>query len=76
MKPEEKLVREYFGDPKGEHTEEAIMKTERMMKRQHWHEDPANKSKKGNYGERFLLFHQQYIEKFDNFRLYAKRPRG
>jgi hypothetical protein len=31
MQLEEQLVREYFGDPKGEHTEKEIMKTERMM---------------------------------------------
>jgi Common central domain of tyrosinase len=69
MQPEEQLVRDYFGDAKGEHTEKEIMKTERMMKHHHWHMDPANMSRLGNYGERFLLFHKQYIEEFDNFRI-------
>jgi Common central domain of tyrosinase len=61
MLPEEKLVRDYFGpDP---------MNSPIMMEHMDWHNLPENKSKTGNYGERFLLFHKQYIEKFDNFRI-------
>lgn len=45
------------------------MKTDRMKEHMNWHEDPRNMSMEGNYGERFLLFHKQYIEKFDAFRI-------
>jgi Common central domain of tyrosinase len=75
LQPEEQLVREYFGDPKGEHTEKEIMKTERMMKHMEWHQDPANRDRSGNYGERFLSFHKQYVEEFDNFRISKGLPR-
>jgi tyrosinase-like protein len=59
---EDDLGWEYFGaDP---------MMSPRMQEHMAWHNDPPNKpeNKFGNYGERFLLFHEQYIEKFDDFR--------
>lgn len=60
MLPEEKLVRDYFGpDP---------MNSSIMMEHMDWHNLPENKSQTGNYGERFLLFHKQYVDKFDVFR--------
>jgi hypothetical protein len=69
MKEEEQLVREYFGDPKGDHTEAEIMKNARMMEHMKWHSDDANIFRLGNYGEPFLDFHKQYVEKFDSFRI-------
>jgi hypothetical protein len=51
---------EYFGpDP---------MTSPRMMEHMDWHNAPENKARTGNYGERFLVFHQQFIGKFDLFR--------
>lgn len=53
---------EYFGpDP---------MTSPRMMEHMDWHNAPENLpwNKTGNYGERFLVFHQQFIGKFDVFR--------
>jgi Common central domain of tyrosinase len=64
MKAEEKLVRDYFG---GEGSDP--MHSPRMMEHMDWHEREENKNKWGNYGERFLLFHKQYIERFDAFRI-------
>ena len=52
---------EYFdGDP---------MMSAKMKEHMDWHEDPANKFRTGNYGERFLLFHKQYVDKFDDWRI-------
>jgi hypothetical protein len=39
-----------------------------MQEHMDWHTNPANKNKLGNYGERFLDFHGQFIAKFDVFR--------
>lgn len=39
-----------------------------MMEHMDWHSAPENQFRTGNYGERFLLFHKQYIDKFDVFR--------
>jgi hypothetical protein len=69
MKTDEKLVRQYFGLGEGTITKDDIMDKERMKEHMDWHKIPENKTKSGNYGERFLLFHKQYIEKFDNFRI-------
>ncbi|MDQ6666914.1 MAG: tyrosinase family protein [Thermoproteota archaeon] len=51
-----------------------------MMEHMDWHNKvenlPANREDpviSGNYGERFLLFHKQYIEKFDVFRITKSR---
>ena len=68
MNVEEKLVREYFGLGEGKITEHEVMAKGKMKEHMDWHEKMENKTKVGNYGERFLLFHKQYIEKFDNFR--------
>ncbi|GEM_PF-6420346 len=57
---EDDLGWEYFGgDP--DHSP-------RMAEHMDWHMDPQNQNRTGNYGERFLTFHQQYIDKFDVFR--------
>ncbi len=69
MNPEEKLVRQYFGLGEGKITEHEIMAKEKMKEHMQWHEKTENKAKSGNYGERFLLFHKEYIEKFDAFRI-------
>jgi Common central domain of tyrosinase len=69
MKPEEQLLREYFGDPKGEHKEEEIMKAAPMKDHMDWHMRHENMIRTGNYGERFLLFHKEYVEKFGAFRI-------
>lgn len=61
MGMEDDLGWEYFGpDP---------MNSPRMQEHMDWHNDPANQNRTGNYGERFLLFHKQYIDKFDDFRV-------
>ena len=52
---------EYFGDDPEN--------SPRMTEHMDWHNDPFNHNKTGNYGERFLLFHKQYVDKFDAFRL-------
>ena len=60
MSAEDDLGWEYFGgDP---------MNSPRMMEHMDWHNDPANHARTGNYGERFLQFHEQYIAEFDSFR--------
>lgn len=62
MSFEDDLGWEYFGsDP---------MESPRMMEHMDWHQAEENKpwNKWTNYGERFLLFHKQYIDKFDVFR--------
>jgi len=60
MSMEDDLGWEYFGpDPEA---------SPRMMEHMDWHNDPANQNKQGNYGERFLLFHKQFVDKFDVFR--------
>src|SRR5215213_3901564 len=69
MNVEEKLVRKYFGLGEGKIMEHDLMAKEKMKEHMDWHEKPVNKTKSGKYGERFLLFHKQYIEKFDNFRM-------
>jgi hypothetical protein len=57
---EDDLGWEYFGvDP---------MSSPRMMEHMDWHNDPDNQSRTGNYGERFLVFHKQFVDKFDDFR--------
>jgi hypothetical protein len=57
---EDDLGWEYFGpDP---------MNSPRMMEHMDWHNDPQNRQRTGNYGERFLEFHRQFIDKFDAFR--------
>jgi hypothetical protein len=61
MSAEDDLGWEYFGpDP---------MNSPRMMEHMDWHKDPANHNRTGNYGERFLEFHKQFIDKFDQYRL-------
>lgn len=40
----------------------------RMQEHMDWHMAPENMARTGNYGERFLSFHKQYIDKFDAFR--------
>jgi Common central domain of tyrosinase len=60
MSFEDDLGWEYFGqDPEN---------SPRMKEHMDWHEDPKNQNQTGNYGERFLLFHKQYVDKFDAFR--------
>jgi len=60
MGMEDDLGWEYFGeDP---------MMSPRMKEHMAWHDDPANGNQTGNYGERFLIFHKQFIDKFDAFR--------
>lgn len=57
---EDDLGWEYFGaDP---------MNSPRMTEHMDWHTAPENENETGNYGERFFLFHQQFIGKFDDFR--------
>ncbi len=57
---EDDLGWEYFGgDP---------MNSPKMMEHMDWHNAPENQNETGNYGERFFLFHQQFIDKFDAFR--------
>jgi hypothetical protein len=41
----------------------------RMQEHMDWHMAPENQNRTGNYGERFLTFHRQYIAKFDTFRV-------
>jgi hypothetical protein len=69
MNPEEKLVRQYFELGEGTITEHELMRNRKMMEHMNWHELSENKTKSGNYGERFLLFHKEFIEKFDTFRI-------
>lgn len=52
---------EYFGA--------GPMNSPRMMEHMDWHNAPENQNQTGNYGERFLVFHQQFIGKFDAFRI-------
>jgi hypothetical protein len=60
MKTEDDLGWEYFGeDP---------MNSPQMIEHMKWHSAPANLKKSGNYGERFLKFHKDFIEEFDVFR--------
>jgi hypothetical protein len=40
----------------------------RMKEHMDWHMAQENVNRTGNYGERFILFHRQYIAKFDQFR--------
>lgn len=57
---EDDLGWEYFGpEPR---------MSPRMMEHHDFHMKPENMNKTGNYGERFLLFHRQYVDKFDAFR--------
>ena len=57
---EDDLGWEYFGsDP---------MMSPRMTEHMDWHTDPVNRNRTGNYGERFMSFHKQFIDKFDVFR--------
>ena len=57
---EDDLGWEYFGnDPAN---------SPRMKEHLDWHMAPENMNRTGNYGERFLVFHQHYIAKFDAFR--------
>ncbi len=57
---EDELGWEYFGaDP---------MMSPQMMEHMDWHTDPANQNRTGNYGERFLMFHKAFVDKFDVFR--------
>ena len=61
MGMEDDLGWEYFGpDP---------VNSPRMQEHMDWHMAPENHDRTGNYGERFLLFHKQFIEKFDAFRI-------
>lgn len=61
MSFEDDLGWEYFGnDPE---------QSPRMTEHMDWHNASENKNRTGNYGERFLIFHRDYIEKFDQFRL-------
>lgn len=62
MSMEDDLGWEYFGpgDP---------MDSPRMHEHMDWHNAPENQNQTGNYGERFLLFHKQYVDKFDVFRI-------
>lgn len=62
MSFEDDLGWEYFGgDP---------MMSPRMQEHMDWHNADENQllNKWTNYGERFLVFHKQYIDKFDAFR--------
>jgi hypothetical protein len=57
---EDDLGWEYFGgDP---------MNSPRMMEHMDWHADPDNQARTGNYGDRFLVFHRQYVDQFDAYR--------
>lgn len=40
----------------------------RMQEHMDWHMAPENVNRTGNYGERFFVFHRQFIAKFDQFR--------
>jgi len=62
MSFEDDLGWEYFGpaDP---------MSSPRMMSHMDWHTAPENQARTGNYGERFLLFHKDFIDSFDAWRL-------
>lgn len=61
MATEDELGWEYFGgDP--DHSA-------RMQEHMDWHMAPENQARTGNYGERFLDFHRDYIQKFDSFRM-------
>lgn len=57
---EDDLGWEYFGTD--------IHSSPRMMEHMEWHDAVENKERTGNYGERFLLFHKAFGEKFDDFR--------
>jgi hypothetical protein len=63
MATEDELGWEYFGqDPEN---------SPRMQEHMDWHNAHENKPtvKSGNYGERFLIFHRDYVGKFDAFRI-------
>jgi hypothetical protein len=61
MATEDDLGWEYFGDDPEQ--------SPRMMEHMDWHALPENQNRTGNYGERFLDFHRDYIAKFDQFRI-------
>ena len=66
MSFEDDLGWEYFGaDP---------MTSPRMQEHMDWHMDPQNQHRTGNYGERFLLFHEAFVDKFDAFRMTKGLP--
>lgn len=61
MASEDELGWEYFGgDPEN---------SPRMQAHMDWHNAPENQNRTGNYGERFLDFHQNYVAQFDVFRV-------
>ena len=61
MATEDDLGWEYFGDDPEQ--------SPRMMEHMDWHALPENQNRTGNYGERFLDFHRDYVAKFDQFRI-------
>ena len=61
MATEDDLGWEYFGDDPEQ--------SPRMMEHMGWHTAPENLNRAGNYGERFLVFHGNYIAQFDQFRI-------
>jgi len=61
MATEDELGWEYFGgDPAN---------SPKMQEHMDWHTAPENQGRTGNYGERFLDFHRDYVGKFDTFRI-------
>lgn len=61
MATEDELGWEYFGgDPEN---------SPRMQAHMDWHTAPENQNRTGNYGERFLDFHRDYVAQFDTFRV-------
>jgi hypothetical protein len=61
MATEDDLGWEYFGDDPEQ--------SPAMMEHMDWHNAPENQNRTGNYGERFLIFHRDYVAKFDQFRI-------
>lgn len=60
MATEDDLGWQYFGpDPEN---------SPQMMAHMDWHNAPENQNQTGNYGERFLDFHRDYVAQFDAFR--------
>ena len=60
MPSEDQIGWDYFdGDPE---------QSPKMQEHMDWHTAPENKNRTGNYGERFLVFHKQFIDKFDVYR--------
>ncbi len=55
--------------PPDQMTKDQVIASPRMQEHMSWHADLQNLTKTGNYGERFLLFHQHYVEEFDAYRI-------